>query len=60
LKSNAPVPSLLAYEYRLYASTELPDNNPLNPKYQLFIKVWQKLPIRLANFLGPFVVRNLG
>ena len=53
-------PTPLAYEYRLYASTELPDNNPLNPKYQLFIKVWQKLPIKLANFLGPFVVRNLG
>ena len=53
-------PTPLAYEYRLYASTELPDNNPLNPKYQLFIKMWQKLPITVANFLGPFVVRNLG
>ena len=53
-------PTPLAYEYRLYASSELPDNNPLNPKYQLFIKMWQKLPISVANFLGPFVVRNLG
>ena len=53
-------PTPLAYEYRLYASSELPDNNPLNPKYQLFIKMWQKLPIPLANFLGPFIVRNLG
>ncbi|MCC6070632.1 FemAB family XrtA/PEP-CTERM system-associated protein [Massilia sp. GCM10020059] len=53
-------PTPLAYEYRLYASAELPDNNPLNPKYQLFIKMWQKMPIKLANFLGPFIVRNLG
>ncbi len=53
-------PTPLAYEYRLYASTELPDNNPLNPKYQLFIKMWKKMPIGLANFLGPFIVRNLG
>ena len=53
-------PTPLAYEYRLYASTDLPDNNPLNPKYQLFIKMWKKMPIGLANFLGPFIVRNLG
>ncbi|MFL6658655.1 MAG: FemAB family XrtA/PEP-CTERM system-associated protein [Massilia sp.] len=54
------LPTPLAYEYRLYASTELPDNNPLNPKYQLFIKLWKKMPIALANVLGPYIVRNLG
>lgn len=50
----------LPYEYKLYASSELPDNNPLNPKYQLFIKMWKKLPLPLANFIGPYIVRNLG
>ena len=50
----------LPYEYRLYQSTELPDNNPLNPKYQLFIKMWKKMPLALANILGPHIVRNLG
>jgi len=50
----------LPYEYKLYASSALPDNNPLNPKYQLFIKVWKKLPLPVANFMGPFIVRNLG
>ncbi|SFU47214.1 FemAB family XrtA/PEP-CTERM system-associated protein [Pseudoduganella namucuonensis] len=53
-------PTPLAYEYKLIASTELPDNNPLNPKYQLFIKMWKKLPLPLANFLGPYIVRSLG
>ncbi len=53
-------PTPLAYEYKLYKSTELPDNNPLNPKYQLFIKIWKKLPIGLANVLGPHVVKSLG
>ncbi len=53
-------PTPLAYEYKLIASTELPDNNPLNPKYQLFIKMWKKMPIGLANFLGPYIVRSLG
>jgi FemAB-related protein (PEP-CTERM system-associated) len=50
----------LPYEYRLYESSELPDNNPLNPKYQLFIKMWKKMPLALANLIGPHIVRNLG
>jgi FemAB-related protein (PEP-CTERM system-associated) len=50
----------LPYEYKLYGSDALPDNNPLNPKYQLFIKMWKKLPLPLANFMGPYIVRNLG
>jgi FemAB-related protein (PEP-CTERM system-associated) len=50
----------LPYEYKLYGASALPDNNPLNPKYQLFIKMWKKLPLPLANFMGPYIVRNLG
>lgn len=50
----------LPYEYKLYRAARLPDNNPLNPKYQLFIKMWKKLPLPVANALGPYIVRNLG
>jgi FemAB-related protein (PEP-CTERM system-associated) len=50
----------LPYAYRLVASQDLPDVNPLNPKYQLFIKLWQKLPLPLANALGPHIVKDLG
>jgi FemAB-related protein (PEP-CTERM system-associated) len=50
----------LPYEYKLYAASQLPDNNPLNPKYQLFIKMWKKLPLPVANLIGPYIVRNLG
>jgi FemAB-related protein (PEP-CTERM system-associated) len=50
----------LPYEYKLVTSDALPDNNPLNPKYQLFIKMWKKLPLPVANFMGPYIVRNLG
>lgn len=50
----------LAYEYQLHAATELPDNNPLNPKYQLFIKLWKRLPLPVANLLGPHIVKSLG
>ncbi len=38
----------------------VPDVNPLNPKYRLFIKLWQRLPLALANQLGPHIVRNIG
>ena len=50
----------LPYEYRLVAGSGLPDVNPLNPKYQLFIKLWRKLPLPLANALGPHIVKDLG
>jgi hypothetical protein len=50
----------LAYASRLQTSDAIPDNNPLNPKYQMFIKLWQKMPIRLANLLGPHIVKDLG
>ena len=50
----------LAYEYRLFGSTAVPDNNPLNPKYQMFIKLWRKMPLPLANLIGPHIVKDLG
>jgi FemAB-related protein (PEP-CTERM system-associated) len=53
-------PTPLHYEYQLHAAKEMPDNNPLNPKYQLFIKMWQRLPLPVANMLGPHIVKNLG
>jgi FemAB-related protein (PEP-CTERM system-associated) len=53
-------PQPLHYEYQLHGAKEVPDHNPLNPKYQLFIKAWRKLPLRLANLVGPHIVKNLG
>lgn len=32
---------------------------PNNPKYRLMIKAWQKLPVWLANRIGPKVVRGI-
>ena len=37
----------------------LPQLNPHNPKYALAIKVWQRLPLAVANALGPHLVKNL-
>jgi len=50
----------LHYEYRLYKRDAIPQNNPSNAKYKLMIETWRRLPIGLANWLGPFIVRNLG
>ena len=53
-----PLP--LSYEYRLYKRDEVPQNNPLNPKYRAFIAMWRRLPLAVANTIGPHIVRNLG
>ena len=53
-------PKPLYYEYRLYRRDEIPQNNPSNAKYRLFIEAWRRLPVGVANWLGPFIVRNLG
>lgn len=50
----------LHYCYRLAAGAQIPDNNPNNPKYRLFIAAWKRLPLPLANLLGPPLVRGLG
>lgn len=54
------VPEPLYYEYYLVKSATIPEINPTNPKYQFFIKAWRKLPLPVANFIGPFLARNLG
>ncbi len=53
-------PQPLSYEYRLYKRDTVPQNNPMNPKYRAFIALWRRLPIGLANAIGPHIVRNLG
>lgn len=53
-------PQPLSYEYRLYKRDSVPQNNPMNPKYRAFIALWRRLPIGVANTIGPHIVRNLG
>jgi len=50
----------LFYEYYLVKSKSIPEVNPNNPKYKIFIDAWRRLPLRVANFLGPFISRSLG
>jgi FemAB-related protein (PEP-CTERM system-associated) len=53
-------PQPLYYEYCLYRRDSIPQNNPNNAKYRLLIDAWRRLPIGVANWLGPLIVRNLG
>jgi FemAB-related protein (PEP-CTERM system-associated) len=53
-------PTPLHYEYCLYKRDAVPQNNPSNAKYRLLIETWRRMPIGMANWLGPFVVRSLG
>jgi FemAB-related protein (PEP-CTERM system-associated) len=34
--------------------------NPLSPKYRMQVAAWQRLPLGLANRLGPWIARGLG
>ena len=53
-------PTPLHYEYCLYRRDAVPQNNPANAKYRFLIETWRRLPIGMANWLGPLVVRSLG
>ncbi len=53
-------PQWLAYEYHFLPGQTMPDKNPLNPKYRLFIAAWKKLPLPVANVIGPWLIRGLG
>jgi lipid II:glycine glycyltransferase (peptidoglycan interpeptide bridge formation enzyme) len=53
-------PQALPYEYYLVKSPAVPDVNPLNPKYRLLVNAWTRLPLPVANLLGPPLARSLG
>lgn len=50
----------LNYRYKLIRGQSLPNLSPLNPRYKHLIRLWQKLPLAIANALGPQVSGHLG
>lgn len=53
-------PEPLRYQYYLVKAKTVPDVNPLNPKYRMFIEMWKRLPLSVANTVGPWLSRSLG
>jgi hypothetical protein len=39
---------------------EVPNMSPLDPEYALWVALWRRLPLFVANALGPRIRRGLG
>ena len=53
-------PRPMPQSFYLAPGQEMPNVNPTNPKYQLFISLWQRLPLPVANLVGPHIVSRIG
>ena len=49
----------LFWYYWLMSGIGPPEINPDNPSYALAIRCWKKMPLVLANQVGPWIVRNI-
>jgi serine/alanine adding enzyme len=52
-----PVP--LHWEYWLAPGAAMPNTSPTNPKYRFAIDMWKKLPLTVANRIGPAIVEAI-
>jgi FemAB-related protein (PEP-CTERM system-associated) len=53
-------PRPITHQFFLHRKKEMPNLNPTNPKFQLLVDSWRRLPLPVANAIGPFISRNLG
>lgn len=54
-----PRKQLLAYWYALLPGHTLPELNQKNPKFQVAIWLWKRLPTLVVRPLGPFLIKGL-
>ena len=47
----------LPYEVLLVSRKELPNFSPANPKFDLAIRAWRRLPLPLTRIIGPWLIR---
>ncbi len=52
-------PKPLHYQYYLPGGGAIPNISPTNPKFQPFISAWKKLPLPVANVIGPQIIKYL-
>lgn len=53
-------PRALPYEYHLVTRDSVPNLSPSNPRYARLIDTWRRIPLPLANTIGPLFARSLG
>ncbi len=58
-KQWGAVESPFYWEYAIAEGKPLPDLSPKSSKLSAAVSVWRRLPLRIANVLGPRVVRNI-
>lgn len=58
-KQWGALPYPLYWQYLLRDGNQLPELNTKNAKYEMAIKVWQRLPLAITNLLGPSIVKNI-
>lgn len=54
-----PRKQLLAYWYALINIQKLPDLNQKNPKFQIAIWTWKRLPAFVVRYLGPYLIKGV-
>jgi len=52
-------PVQLYWQYWLAAGRGMPGLTPSSPKFRLAVRAWQRLPLAIANRLGPRLVKDL-
>ncbi|PKP91206.1 MAG: FemAB [Alphaproteobacteria bacterium HGW-Alphaproteobacteria-16] len=53
-------PKPLTYFERTAAGASPRDASPLNPKYRMQVALWSRLPLGIANRVGPWIAKGLG
>jgi serine/alanine adding enzyme len=53
------LPGPVAWEYVLLSGQHLPDRSPKNRRFHQAIALWQRLPLSVATWAGPRIVRYL-
>ncbi len=53
-------PSQLFYEYYLVRRKDMPNLSPSNPRFGNAIRLWQHLPVRVTQLVGPHLAKYLG
>jgi serine/alanine adding enzyme len=52
-------PKPLNWQYWLPEVSSMPNLSPENGKYKLLISLWKKLPLSVAEILGPVIIKNI-
>lgn len=52
-------PRELVWEYWTAAGRGVPDLSPKNPRFELAINAWRRLPVGVTRVVGPRIVRNI-